>query len=586
MAFFSVKDNQKDGALLYLLRNIIQLPKKTFHEEDGKKKKKNKVTSATEADRQTILFAATKHHVEYLSALLEIAGYQVSYVYGSLDQSARSTQIARFRQGITNIMVVTDVAARGIDIPILENVINYDFCGSSKVFVHRVGRAARAGRRGWAYSLVTSEELPYLVDLELFLTRPLVLGGEKEEYDYTSELVIGTLPTDVLIDDQTWVTNHVERDAALDGTFKTAMNAYKLYNRTKPRAAPESYSRAKEVLKKQRYSHLHPLLKDTVGTSDADIERANMIQAISGFRPAETIFEVGVRGHRKLPPATTMMRERREAVGRTIAAHKSKVEAETAEEIRGPVEVEKVVEDLGGDVEDDELAKAFNIPDLKQNKKKNKNSYKDEEYYLSYTQKDANTERGYSMTNTGNFAEQASKAQLDLTGDDKDAMKSGKNMLRWDAKKKKFVRGTGVGSDNKKMIRTESGALISASYKSGRFDDWAKKKHIAIPRAGERELDNATKLSQKRFRHTRTEESKPLDPLSYDYDKKIKKRKLKEADSVTEGTSMGQKRVGQHGKTKSELKNAGQIRKDRIAYEKRREKSTRRPSRKGGKGRK
>ncbi|KAG1304924.1 hypothetical protein G6F64_008790 [Rhizopus arrhizus] len=584
MAFFSVKDNEKDGALLYLLRNIIQLPKKTGNEgKEASGKKGKKKMSATEADRQTILFAGTKHHVEYLAGLLTIAGYQVSYVYGSLDQAARSIQIHRFRQGMTNILVVTDVAARGIDIPVLENVINYDFCGSSKVFVHRVGRAARAGRRGWAYSLVTSDELPYLVDLELFLTRPLVLGGDKDEYDYTSELVVGTLPVDALIDDQTWVTNQVERDAALEGTYRTAMNAYKLYNRTKSRAAPESYSRAKEVIKKKNYSQLHPLLKHTVGTSAADIERANMIQAISGFRPAETIFEVGVRGSRKLTPATAMMRERREAVGKVIAAHKSKLEAEEADEKDKTESTPKKIE-LGGDVEEDELAKTFNIPAARENKKK-KQSFRDEEYYLSYTQKDANTERGYSMTNKGNFAEQASKAQLDLIGDDQDGIKKNQNMLRWDSKKKKFVRGTGIGSDNKKMIRTESGALISASYKSGRFDEWAKKKHISIPRAGERELDNANHFSKKRFRHNRSEESKPLDPLAYDYDKKLKKRKLRETDGTIEQNGLGKKRVGQHGKTKSELKNAGQIRKERIAYEKRKEKSTRRPSRKG-KGRK
>lgn len=71
-------------------------------------------------------------------------------------------------------MIVTDVAARGIDIPLLDNVINFDFPAKPKLFVHRVGRAARAGRLGTAYSLLTREELPYLIDLHLFLSRPLV----------------------------------------------------------------------------------------------------------------------------------------------------------------------------------------------------------------------------------------------------------------------------------------------------------------------------------------------------------------------------------------------------------------------------
>ncbi len=71
-------------------------------------------------------------------------------------------------------MIVTDVAARGIDIPLLDNVINFDFPAKPKLFVHRVGRAARAGRLGTAYSLLTRDELPYLIDLHLFLSRPLI----------------------------------------------------------------------------------------------------------------------------------------------------------------------------------------------------------------------------------------------------------------------------------------------------------------------------------------------------------------------------------------------------------------------------
>lgn len=267
MAFFCIKEVEKEAALLYLLRNVIKLPKTTKNaklaDDDDKKSKKKKPSykqSATEDDHQTILFAATKHHVEYLANILIMSGYQVSYVYGSLDQTARNVQITKFRTGVTNLMVVTDVAARGIDIPILENVINYDFCGSSKVFVHRVGRAARAGRRGWAYSLLTSDELPYLVDLELFLTRPLVLGNEKDEVDYTRDLSVGAMPKDALADDVTWVQGKVASDAELQGLVSTANNAYKLYNRTKPRASPESYTRAKELLKRKAWKDLHPLL--------------------------------------------------------------------------------------------------------------------------------------------------------------------------------------------------------------------------------------------------------------------------------------------------------------------------------------
>ncbi|KAI8083030.1 P-loop containing nucleoside triphosphate hydrolase protein [Halteromyces radiatus] len=606
MAFFSVKEVEKEAALLYLLRNVIKLPKSTNNKEDDsdKKKKKKKYgqrQSATEDDHQTILFAATKHHVEYLANILTMSGYQVSYVYGSLDQTARNVQITRFRTGVTNILVVTDVAARGIDIPILENVINYDFCGSSKVFVHRVGRAARAGRRGWAYSLMTPEELPYLVDLELFLTRPLVLGNEKDQIDYTRDLSVGTMPKDALADDVTWVQQKVASDAELQGLVSTANNAYKLYNRTKPRASPESYTRAKELLKRKSWKELHPLLVNDENSSAMELERLEMINMISGFRPSETIFEVGQRGTRKVNPATAMMRERRQNVGKTIGKFKSQAAEEQAAEEAAVAKAkedaknnkdEKVLADLGDDVEEEELVNTFNIP-VSSTKKENKpKSYRDEEFYISYTQKDANTERGYAMNTSGNFLEQAGQAQLDLIGDDNDTINSKRNQLRWDSKKHKFVKGTGIGSDNKKMIRTESGALIPASYKSGRFDEWTKKTRTNIPRTGEQELPSAGFKQQRRFKHNRQDDAKPLDPLAFDYDKKMKKRKREEEDNVKSNNNnnnkrtkvaMGQRREGGRG-VANELKTAGQIRKARVQTAKRKEKSNRTPKKGKGKG--
>jgi ATP-dependent RNA helicase DDX54/DBP10 len=167
MAFFSVKYAEKEAALLYILRHVIKVPisgdsSQGSQESMDNSKKKKHSSQFSVLSHQTIIFVATKHHVEYISSLLTLAGYESVAIYGSLDQSARKTRIEKFRSGRANLLVVTDVAARGIDIPILENVINYDFVDNSKVFVHRVGRTARAGRRGWAYSLITSEEVRFL----------------------------------------------------------------------------------------------------------------------------------------------------------------------------------------------------------------------------------------------------------------------------------------------------------------------------------------------------------------------------------------------------------------------------------------
>ncbi|KAJ1678850.1 ATP-dependent RNA helicase dbp10, partial [Spiromyces aspiralis] len=246
MAFFNVKRDNKDAALLYLLREVIKIPISSTNQpaaagtkgiKGAKKGKhpKREQQQGVEAARddcdkqaprppngQTIVFVATKHHVEYISHLLQEYGFLISYVYGSLDQTARQIQISRFRSGQTHIMVVTDVAARGIDIPILENVINYDFVDSSKVFVHRVGRVARAGRRGWAYSIVSPDELPYLIDLQLFLGRPLRLGSQEykqqgAEPDYTNEVVLGQMPSSLLELNNEWVIRQLSESVTLQG---------------------------------------------------------------------------------------------------------------------------------------------------------------------------------------------------------------------------------------------------------------------------------------------------------------------------------------------------------------------------------
>ena len=105
------------------------------------------------------------------AGILRAEGMVVSPVYGAMDMEARRNSVGRFHAGKSGVLLVTDVAARGIDIPLLDCAINYDFPPRPKLFVHRVGRVARAGRAGTAYSLLTRDELGYLLDLHLFLGR-------------------------------------------------------------------------------------------------------------------------------------------------------------------------------------------------------------------------------------------------------------------------------------------------------------------------------------------------------------------------------------------------------------------------------
>ena len=135
IVFFKVRPQEKLGALLIVLAQVLS------------------------KQEQTIVFVSTRHHVEMIAELLAGASFECAAIYGTLDAAARKIALGKFRAGKAKVLVVTDVAARGIDVPLLDNVVNFDFPPKPKLFVHRAGRAARAGRAGRAVSLVEPEEL-------------------------------------------------------------------------------------------------------------------------------------------------------------------------------------------------------------------------------------------------------------------------------------------------------------------------------------------------------------------------------------------------------------------------------------------
>ncbi|KAJ2556444.1 ATP-dependent RNA helicase dbp10, partial [Coemansia sp. RSA 1933] len=567
MAFFHLKQEEKDAALIYLLKNVIGAPMETDKsiktrgwrqfssnpDESDKKKKKGSADQKAPAC-QTIVFVSTKHHVEYLNALLTEAGFAVSHIYGSLDQSMRKIQIARFSSGKSNVLIVTDVAARGIDIPILENVINYDFVDSSKVFIHRVGRVARAGRRGWAYSLTTAEELPFVLDLQLFLGRPLHLGSSfyinnKKTPTYTKEIVFGRFPLELIEGEKEWVIAAVANDINIEGMQQTAINGSKLYKKSKQTAAKESYKRAKELQLASSFSEPHILLSERVEPEER--QRMDMLRDLSGFRPNETIFEIGKRGVKHTTAASLIMQNYRLSSGRHIENTK-RARSQAADPMSRFDDVDSDNDvDMATDEADERGKKATNalLSPLA-----NTSAYRDNDFYISYTKTDGNTERGYAMNTGGSFAEKAQGAILALNGDENETLlsmqhaKQSKNALRWDSKKKNFVRGNGVGADNKKLIKTESGTYLPATYKAGTFRDWQDKTKTSIPRVGEDEMLNAAgrasagKFATGRFQHTKVTEARPLDPLAFDYERKMNKRK--KGDEGDDGGDDGEKYKG------------------------------------------
>lgn len=116
------------------------------------------VTQLSERDGSILVFVKTKHGTEKLAKKLSNEGHSADAIHGGLQQNKRNRVIAAFREKKYRILVATDVAARGLDIPHIEHVINYDLPQCAEDYIHRIGRTARAGAEGSALNLVTPDD--------------------------------------------------------------------------------------------------------------------------------------------------------------------------------------------------------------------------------------------------------------------------------------------------------------------------------------------------------------------------------------------------------------------------------------------
>lgn len=637
-AFFAVKSSEKEGALLHILQDVIHVPgtsRLTDSDglsepvQQGKKRKRNGEHQHNQKPStnpySTIIFAATKHRVEYLDILLRKAGYAVSHVYGNLDQTARKQQVQAFRSGETNILVVTDVAARGIDIPVLANVINYDFPSQAKIFVHRVGRTARAGQKGWSYSLIHEADTPYLLDLQLFLGRQLRMGRAKtEDVNMAEEVVVGSLQRDAMQSCCEWVNQQLETEVDLFTSRGAATNGDKRYQQTRAAASAESAKRAKELSSSATWTELHPLFADQ--SDDMEVQRERMLAIVGGFRPEESIFEIGARrgGKKANEEAVDAIRKIRSGLDarkqKSLAAKTAKYSSEDEDEVEdvsnaathaqaheNPSDSDEVtIQDPSAlSASDSELEVTFS------NHKSNKTSatgrsskkqrvavdsvdstahYRSADF-MSYTPTTLNTaeDAAYSINPASDFTSAARTAAMDLAGDDNTSSKP-TQIMRWDKRHKKYVRRSNDDDGSKggqRLVRGESGAKIAASFRSGRFDAWRKANKVGrVARVGEKEAGGESGTGtlgvKQKYKHKQMKTAKAPDKYRDDYEKRNKKaREAKKQEKEMGMQSQSGSGKDVRGVKKGKVTNSTEdIRKARKLKEKRREKNAR-PTRKG-----
>ncbi len=157
---------------------VESIAQSIYFVESGDKRALLKHILRDPASERVLVFTRTKHRANNLAKQLNRARIPAEAIHGNKSQTARTRALAQFKSGRTAVLVATDIAARGLDIDAVTHVINFDLPNIPESYVHRIGRTARAGASGIAYSFCDVTERKYLHDIEALIRKPIAVVSE------------------------------------------------------------------------------------------------------------------------------------------------------------------------------------------------------------------------------------------------------------------------------------------------------------------------------------------------------------------------------------------------------------------------
>jgi ATP-dependent RNA helicase DeaD len=198
-----------------------------------------------EAPTATIVFCRTRDEVDTLTETLNGRGYRAEALHGGMSQDQRTRAIGRLKAGTTELLVATDVAARGLDVDSLSHVVNYDVPAAPEAYVHRIGRVGRAGREGVAITLAQPREHRMLKAIERVTRQPIAIEKLPTVADVRARRLEGTREAvaSVLDDDAEALDAYrivVESLAEEHGLMEVALAAVRLAHEASGRDADEA----------------------------------------------------------------------------------------------------------------------------------------------------------------------------------------------------------------------------------------------------------------------------------------------------------------------------------------------------------
>lgn len=415
--FFNVRDVDKLAVLVYLLKEIHKYKE------------------------LTVVFASTKYHVEMIVEVLNKMNIDAVAAFSSMDDEARKENIEKLRSKKCSILVVTDLAARGLDIPLLDNVINYNLPSKAKVFIHRSGRVARAGRVGNSFSLISPNEIAFLFDIEAVMGRTLQFSTMKEkDFRMNGNGMFGLVPQSVIDSENDDLKQLFDSNDFKD-LLNVSLNAEKKFLKFKDSCSKESIEKAKKFdtfnLGFHPFFNVSPEDLSSYGSLFSSHNRLLVAKKGMGL---EKVFSA----RNSLKPLL-----------------KNSIHLPSKKPTRQPKPVKSKTK------YNSELADF-------------KNSYRSRKFVDTYcvpsAPKDLKEDIGLEINKELNSNKISSS--FEFTPDENNLLakqkSSKRGMKKWDRKKKKFVTSADEERDVKK-VKTESGVVVPKSFITKSYDKWLKK---------------------------------------------------------------------------------------------------------------
>ena len=480
----------------------------------------------------TIIFTATSYWVDYLTQLLDIFGVKNVGIYGKMDQLARKEQMGKFFRREVSTLIVTDLVARGIDLPFVDNVINLDFPQQTKLFIHRCGRTARAGRPGVAYNQVGSNELPYLQQIRGCLDRPMVNKIPEQEDKFGEDQVFnkkyayyGKASDENLQTITAIMNSYIKDDLELQELKEVSEKSMGKFSKTRGTAVVD-----KEYKSSLDLHTLHPLFAKK--KDEKMIEAENLLSRVTGYKPKKSYMELKYYKERvgenkqkfstminKMKSEVTSIQEKKELMKRLrdFRQERKDVEDKLDQEIVDLNKEDKALTDeeekIGQESEDEyqiEIPEGFEKDDYllgrknpgdKTNDKKLKKKFKTSEtdfrskkLFISH---DANAEAMKEFEDEDKIGH-ADLNTMYLNNDEGQDVQIRKKM-QWNKVTRKYVQ-IQVNARGEQINGGRAHEACKVTNVAGnKYKSWTKKNMIGFQRIGEEEDSKNTNRARNMF---------------------------------------------------------------------------------------